>query len=208
MSVFKDRTGQRFGRLVVLKLTGDKTRHGKLLWVCKCDCGATKITTGASLVTKHAQSCGCLHRDNAAKMNFRHGLKKLYPIEYHTWRRMINRCERKIAKDYPRFGGRGIKVCKKWRHDFKAFFLDMGERPQNMTSLDRIDSNKNYTPTNCRWADIETQNNNKRNNLYLTYKGEKLSVSMWAKRLGISYNRTRKRVYRGWTTKRVLGFAP
>ena len=135
---------------------------------------------------------------------FRHGHspKKGKSLTYRTWRSMMQRCYRIKEKSYDRYGARGISVCDRW-HDFKNFLADMGEKPAILT-LDRINSEGNYEPSNCRWASTTTQARNRSNTVKLSYLGETLSVAEWAERTGINYNCLRRRLSIGWTARKIL----
>jgi hypothetical protein len=152
-----DRTGQRFGKLVAIKEAG-RDAHKKVMWECVCDCGKiTKVNSG-SLTTGNTKSCGC--EEGYVKHR---GSSK---ASYNTWRAMRRRCNNPKDKDYFKYGAVGIKVCSEWE-DYLTFAKDMGEPVGNET-LDRIDPNGNYEPSNCRWASCTTQARNiripKRNN--------------------------------------------
>ena len=148
-----DRTGQRFGKLIVIEQAG-RTASKKVLWKCVCDCGNETKTDSGSLVTGNTTSCGCALKDAITKHG---GWNK---SSYNTWRAMIRRCTNPIDKDYPRYGGKGVTVCPEWL-DYATFAKDMGE-PIGDETLDRIDTYGNYEPINCRWAGIKTQNRNVR----------------------------------------------
>ena len=146
-----DRTGHIFGRLTVLEQAGrDKLK--KVLWRCKCECGNELTVVVGSLVTGNTTSCGCYLKEKITK----HGGWK--NSSYNTWRAMIRRCTIPTDKDYPRYGGKGVAVCPEWL-DYTKFAADMGE-PEGDETLDRIDTYGNYTPENCRWAGVQTQNRN------------------------------------------------
>lgn len=148
-----DRTGERFGKLVVQSRAGIGANK-KVLWKCLCDCGNEVNVVAGSLVTGNTTSCGCYLRERITK----HGGWK--NASYNTWRAMMRRCYKTQDKDYPRYGGRGVKVCERW-HEYRNFASDMGE-PSGDETLDRIDTYGDYTPENCRWAGIQTQNRNVR----------------------------------------------
>ena len=148
-----DRTGQVFGKLVVTEQAGrDKLK--KVLWRCKCVCGNETVVVSGSLVTGNTTSCGCVLKEVITKHG---GTGK---GSYNTWRAMIRRCTRPTDKDYPRYGGKGVSVCERWI-EYTNFAADMGE-PIGDETLDRIDTYGNYSPENCRWAGVQTQNRNVR----------------------------------------------
>ena len=148
-----DRTGQRFGRLLVLEQAG-RDALKKVLWKCQCDCGNQTIVVSGSLVTGNTTSCGCHLKEVVTKHG---GWSK---SSYNTWRAMVRRCTNPQDKDFPKYGGRGITVCQEWM-DYSKFASDMGE-PVGDETLDRIDPYGNYTKENCRWAGVKTQNRNTR----------------------------------------------
>jgi hypothetical protein len=151
MPNFINRTGQVFGKLTVVEQAGrDKLK--KVLWRCKCECGSETVVVSGSLVTGNTTSCGCVIP------NFKHGGWK--NASYNTWRAMMRRCYKTQDKDYPRYGGVGVKVCPQW-HEYAGFVADMGE-PAGDETLDRKDTYDDYTPENCRWAGVQTQNRNVR----------------------------------------------
>jgi hypothetical protein len=131
---------------------------------------------------------------------FKHGM---FGTSTHTvWRKMLERCAKPYCADFPRYGGRGIAVCERW-HDFKNFFADMGERPDGLT-LDRIDVNGNYEPSNCRWVDRTTQNRNRRDNVLLTHNGITAPIAEWAERIGMKKGSLWHRINAGWPVEKAL----
>ena len=180
--------GQRFGRLTVIAESSERSAGRGMRWVCKCDCGTIKTIDAAALRRGATVSCGCYNLEYL-RNNIKHGYNRHEKKDptYTSWEKMLERCYRPTGAGYDRYGGRGITVCERW-HDFKNFLEDMGERPGKEYTLDRIDSNGNYEPGNCRWADWETQNNNTRRNVYYEYNGQKLTISQLAKIAGVKYD--------------------
>jgi hypothetical protein len=159
-----DHTTKRFGRLVVVQFS-HQTLDKRSYWLCQCDCGGKTTVRSDALLRGQSTSCGCLQAEGTLRRthgesgSWRKGLKK--SIEYSTWQTMIVRCEYPKAKGYERYGGRGIKVCERWRNSFENFLADMGRRPSSKHSIDRIDNDGNYEPGNCRWATDDIQNANR-----------------------------------------------
>lgn len=204
MSKAVDKTGMRFGRLVVL---GRSNAAYPPVWRCRCDCGNEVMVIGNSLGVRGTKSCGCLKKDNArarAAEHITHGQTKTRL--YRIWFNMKCRCHKETAPDFHRYGGRGITVCDEWRNGFQPFYdWAMANGYRDDLSIDRIDSNGNYCPENCRWEDSKTQNNNTRRNHYVTYNGETLTISQWAERCGISRNTLHSRITKyGWSVERAL----
>jgi hypothetical protein len=166
-----DLTGEKFGRLTVKsKAKSARTKSGRSLvsWNCICVCGEQITVLGENLKKGRTKSCGCYAKEKAVFQgktnNLKHGnnRKSHSTPEYSAWQSMITRCERPKSRGYENYGGRGISVCKEWRESFERFFWDMGIRPSDSHSLDRIDSNGNYEPSNCRWATKTEQSRNVR----------------------------------------------
>jgi hypothetical protein len=152
------KSGDKYGRLTVIKeVEPTIPKHRNIL--CSCDCGNQKIITLNNLRTNKITSCGCYRNQQNLIRSITHGLSKT--VEYQTWKRMRQRCYNTNYIRYKDWGGRGIKVCDRWLNSFENFLQDMGERPKG-TSLDRINNDGNYEPTNCRWATMVEQRNNQR----------------------------------------------
>lgn len=200
----KDITGQRFGRLTVISFSH---RNGaKLYWKCRCDCGKEIITRGDGLKSGHTNSCGCYNREilKNAKWNETHGKSrtKIHGI----WFNMKRRCYDPNSDEYPNYGGRGIEICPEWlgEHGAENFIkwaystgydenAEFGE-----CTIDRIDTNGNYEPSNCRWSTMKEQGNNKRNNRYITHNGETKTLTQWCEYYRLPYHTVKARIYRGW----------
>lgn len=154
--------GMKFGRLTVLEF--ESVRNKNSYFHCVCECGKRIVAAGNSLKTGNTKSCGCSKGELISQTHKKHGHASNHSTspEYRAWNHMIARCENQNIYNYCDYGGRGIKVCERWRHSFENFLEDMGERPTSSHSLDRIDVNGNYEPSNCRWADSMLQAFNKR----------------------------------------------
>ncbi len=201
-----DMTGLTFGRLTVLKRV-ENDKQGNAMWLCQCVCGKTKKLRGGTLRQGKTKSCGCLlseaSKKRMTKLCTKHGMSatKLYRV----YSSMRERCEKPSCPEYKNYGGRGITVCKEWKHDRNSFFewaLNNGYK-QGL-EIDRIDVNGNYEPSNCRWVTRVENCNNKRNNIFLEYKGEKHTLSEWARLTGIRKNTIYSRYYSGKKPEEIL----
>ncbi len=200
-------TGQVFGDLVVLQVT-EKRAHGNVVWICRCCCGNEVLISGNKLRCGDTKSCGCRRSRvtssrNSSTVKHGHLVGGRPSPTYRVWRSMIARCEDPTHRNFHHYGGRGIAVCLSWRRSFRAFLLDVGERPEGM-SLDRRDPNGDYCPSNCSWVPVADQVKNTRRSVFLTFSGETLILSDWAKRLGGRSNALRMRLKKGWPLGRAL----
>lgn len=190
--------GDKFGRLTYL---GEAGRMGVNRMVkCKCVCGKEKVIRLTHLVSGKIQSCGCLRDEKIGKLGLTHGLS--YTRTFKKWGNMRNRCSNKNNQGYRLYGERGIKVCKRW-DNFVNFLEDMGEAPIDK-SIDRINVNGNYCKENCRWATLKEQANNKRNNRWIEYNGEKKTLTQWANQYNMDCRKLWLRLKNGWDIKRAL----
>lgn len=200
----RDITGKRSGRVVAVRF--DKYHQfpcGKrqARWIVKCDCGESFSCLARSL-NGHTRSCGCLESETTAKRNTTHSMSDT--PEYRTWANVCERTECKGASSYAYYGGRGIKMCARWRESFEAFYADMGPRPSPKHSLDRIDVNGDYAPENCRWVTHKEQMRNMRRNRMITFRGETKCVAAFAEQYGLTLTRATARLHRGWSVERTF----
>lgn len=206
MGTYKDLTGQKFGRLTVIK---SFTKNKRIYCECICECGNKTITRYDHLLTSsNTKSCGCLRKEKnriIAKKNFTtHGLR--YSRLYIIFTGMKQRCYNQKNPSYPRYGGRGIKICDEWLNDFMNFYnWAMSNGYDDKLSIDRIDVNGNYEPSNCRWETNQNQCRNRRTTHYLTYKGQTHSLREWAEIYNINSKTIATRISRGWSIKDALG---
>lgn len=190
---------RKFHWLVVIKEIGKR----KGWCVCRCKCKKTVTVKRHRLLSNHTRSCGCFQSFVTARRNTKHG--KSHLPEYTTWCGMIDRCYRPKNKRYARYGGRGIRVCKRWRHSFENFLSDMGRRPSPQHSIERGNNNGDYTPSNCQWATAAIQNRNNRRNVKFSYNGETKTVSDWARSIGLSFSCLRSRLAKpDWSLEKAM----
>lgn len=199
-----DISGQRFGRLVALEFLG---KPHAFKWSCKCDCGQIHATTGFKLRSGAVKSCGCLDQERLLERNTTHGLS--HTKEYHIYLGMLRRCagDGEHAHYYTE---RGITVCDVWTSGdghlsgFECFLLDMGPRPSDRHSIDRIDNDGNYEPGNCQWALPLAQSRNRRGRRMVTYDGRQMCLSEAAEAAGVPYKIVLGRLKCGWALDAAL----
>ena len=187
-----DLTNAAFGLLVVQGFAGRSKWGAK--WECVCACGNITVVLGSNLTTGNTTSCGC----ERARVITKHGQSKPRTPEFVAWEHMIQRCTNSSDSQFYNYGGRGISVCDRWQVSFVAFFEDMGPRPSDKHSIERIDNNDGYHPKNCRWATSLEQNRNRRNNNRITFQGETLCLEDWAIRYNVNRETLRRRILRNW----------
>lgn len=193
------KTGDRFGRLVVLTPCFGRNRHKAIQVECLCDCGKVKIVLAQNLLRGHTLSCGCYHRQLPSR--YIHGLST--SPEYAIWQGIKARCFTPSATGYKNYGGKGITVCERWK-DFTMFYEDMGPRPSPEHSIDRVDCGKGYSKDNCRWATRAQQANNTTTNRIITIDGVSRTASEWASEQGLRRQVIAGRLHAGWTEQRAV----
>lgn len=196
----EDLSGKRFGRLVAIKISGRK--NNRVFWECKCDCGKHCEVQAGGLKSGNSQSCSCLKYERIKASIKTHGLSWKIP-EYNTWVCIHQRCKNKNNTAFKNYGGRGIKVCKRW-DSFEKFLIDMGSRPSSKHSIDRIDNNSGYRPSNCRWANDLEQGSNRRNNRILTLGSKSMTTSQWERFLNLPKGTVSGRLHIGWSVEKAL----
>lgn len=198
----EDLTGKKFGRWrIVAMLEGQKAK-------AICECGNEREVFAQTLKHSKSLSCGCLSREinsgpkpAISERLTTHGQSKT-PI-YKVWAAMLARCSNATNPAYCNYGGRGISVCERWLK-YENFIADMGHRPSDKHSIERINNDGNYEPTNCKWATKKEQCNNMRTNRFLVFNGESKTMSQWAESLGVSRDTIRGRLRRGATVEQAL----
>lgn len=198
----RDLTGQKFGRLFVIE-RADDFGAGNRKWKCRCDCGNEKEIQDASLYRGLTKSCGCVLRERKGDLhpNKTHGMTGTK--ELRTWRRMHRRCADPKVERFPNYGGRGIKVCERWKL-FENFLSDMGLAPGPKHSIERKDNDGDYTPENCKWGTDEEQRRNTRRTRMLEIDGVKRTMAEWARISFSSPSRIFLRLARGVPEKEAV----
>jgi len=190
--------GQRYHFLTCIGRA--KNKRDKWHWLMRCDCGTEKVLEAYKVGIGHNKSCGCKRSQLMREAKIKHGASicegTLAGKTYKAWSSMRQRCGNKSNHAYADYGGRGIAVCPEWLNSFPRFLEDMGIKPDGM-SLDRIDNNKGYSPSNCRWATHTEQMRNRRNNRPLTIGGETKLLCEWEAETGISHATIQNRIKRG-----------
>jgi len=208
----KDITGLKFNRLFVVSYSHTVKGNGRnyqVFYNCICDCGKKCVVNGTKIRSGHTQSCGCYRHERQVEANTKHNGRRsrLYVI----WQDMKGRCYNINNKRFNSYGGRGITVCDEWKNDFYAFQKwseKTGYNPEakrGECTIDRINNNLGYYPDNCRWVTNIAQANNKRTNVFLTYKGQKKTIAEWSRITGIKQGTIQARIkYQKWSVEKTL----
>lgn len=193
-----DLSGKVFGRLTAIAPVGKNCRN-LIMWLCICKCGTENVTRGAALTHGNAQSCGCLRSDvvSAAKSTHRMSRRP----EYHAFYSAKGRCNNKQDRAYHNYGGRGIRFLYR---DFEHFYTDVGAKPSNTHTLDRVDNNGNYEHGNCRWSSRCEQARNRRTNIMIEHNGQSMCMADWAEFAGIDYDSFKYRIRSGWDIGKTI----
>ena len=192
----KDITNEVFGKLTVIKRDYSKSR---ISYSCLCECGNTKVIMKQSLLSGATKSCGCVIK--------RYNHPEAYDKKtYRLWHTMTRRCYNPKTNGHKHYSDKGIIVCNRWLgvDGFVNFMIDMGERISLGHTVDRIDNDGIYEPSNCRWATYTEQANNKSNNLPITIKGRTLNLCQWAREYNINSQTISERIKRGWEHDRAV----
>lgn len=197
------RPGDRYGRLTVIEAAGNSD-HGHALYRCVCSCdGREVVTAGSRMARGETTSCGCYNREVAGARARTHGQDGTRI--HNIWRGMVGRTTEPNARGYARYGGAGIGIDDPRWLKFENFYADMADGYRNDLTLERIDNSLGYSKPNCRWATVAEQNRNRRDNVWLEFRGARMVLADWAKALGLNEGTLRSRVQRrGWSVERAL----
>lgn len=191
--------GEKYGRWTVRSLTRTHPRA----WLCQCDCGTEKVVAQASLRGGGSTSCGCYRDEKIREALCKEERRRDQP-EWRVWHNMVRRCTDPNLSHYKHYGGRGIRVCERW-NNYANFIADMGHRPTPTHSLDRIDNDGDYEPSNCRWATPEEQVRNRSDNVWVEFDGRRRKLIELCDKYGIKPRLVRDRMRKyGWPLEKAL----
>lgn len=197
-----DLTGETYGKLLAIEKATNK--NGRTAWKCQCECGNTTIATSNDLRSGKVTSCGCRKREGLHKTHGKTGTRL-----FRIWSNMRTRCTNKNVKAYKDYGGRGITVCDEWQNEFQAFYdWAMANGYSDELTIDRIEVNGNYEPSNCRWITMKEQLNNKTDNCYITLNDETHTLAEWSKITGINRATLKSRLDAGIAIEKALTEKP
>lgn len=190
--------GEKYGLLMVISELPNRTKCGKRQFTCICECGNQIVTVGTALTQGKTKSCGCYKRKRIQESNTKHGMS--HTKLNHTYRHIKDRCLNQNCASYENYGGRGIKICDDWKNDFSAFAeWAMLHGYEEGLTIERIDNDGDYEPSNCKWIPKSEQPKNRRTCRYVELDGEKHTISEWARITGINRGTLSDRLKRGWT---------
>ena len=191
-----DLTGKKFGKLEVIGVHDTVGR--KTYYVCQCDCGNVKVVRSDSLISGATKSCGCIKKEQGkTNLTANHRHKMSGTRIYETWQDMKRRCYNKQNARYDRYGGRGIKVCEEWLNDFQSFYdWAINNGYSDDLTIDRIDNDGNYEPSNCRWSTVKEQCNNRSSNINITIGNATKSLMSWCEIFNVDYKKVHARYHR------------
>ena len=192
----KIEAGERFGKWQVLEKV--RRRPVGLYYQCQCDCGTKRFVWGLRLQRGLSRSCGCVRKESSHGHAYR---GKMTP-EYRAWQSMLSRCRNENDRRFAQYGGRGIKVCRRWEK-FEHFLQDMGRRPRGKR-LGRLNVNKGYSPNNCDWVSLRESMNNRTDSTLISFRGKRQSIAQWARQLDINPATLSSRLRRGWPKAKAL----
>lgn len=202
---FESLVGRKFNKLLVVSYVG-RLASRNTTWNCLCDCGKTTVAAGSLLKNGHVKSCGCLKRGQHS-LRHGHSARGIISMEYRAWQGMRTRCSNPNEDAYPRYGGRGIKVCERWNASFEAFLADIGPKPSAKHSLGRVDNDGNYEPGNVRWETPFQQGGNNSRNRNFTIDGRTMCLAAWVRERGMVLNTVHRRLKRGQGIEQALDMA-
>lgn len=200
-----DLTGQKFGRLLVLERFFNNKKQ--TAWKCLCDCGNISYPQSQALRSGKIKSCGCLKDEKIVERSYKHGMAKTGEISrlYNIFSGIKTRCYNTKSKDYKWYGKKGIKMCQEWKDNYKTFYdWSMSNGYTDELSIDRIDSNKDYCPENCRWI-TKSENIIRSNSKLIEFNGKTMNIKEWAEKLGINYGTLKGRLNRSkWSIEKAF----
>lgn len=197
-----DLTGEKFGRLTVVS-RAENSKGGKSRWLCRCECGNECVVHSSSLKSGNTRSCGCIRREASHDRATTHGMSKT-PL-FTIWRAMVSRCNNPNNRSYENYGGRGIHVCDEWLDSSSFFGWAIANGYSEGLTIERVDVNKGYEPSNCKWIPKAEQARNKTNNRMLEINGERKCLAQWCEEYGVDYFMVRQRICKlGWEPEKAL----
>lgn len=203
---YKSYIGQNFNSLKIIDVSYEKnlkTKDTHYFFICKCDCGNTTKVRVKRVLNGETQTCGC--RNKGYNYHNSDGLSKNYPHLYSVWNILRHKCYNKNNAKYKNYGARGITVCEEWKHKFEPFCKwAMANGYRQGLTIERIDVDGNYEPSNCKWITFKEQSRNKTNTKYAIYNGIKKPLIVWCEELNLPYNTIRARIDNSWEVNKAL----